>query len=98
MVVQDEVMPKRFWSGPLGVHDDDWLTVWAFLNNRSKSAQATSLLAARIRACKPQIEEMLSYTAKRLGLETDELLRQILDKEINPTDVDGLIGLEDEGE
>ncbi|MGB7314032.1 MAG: hypothetical protein WA939_13960 [Nodosilinea sp.] len=81
-------MPKRFWVGPLGVHDDDWLLVWAWLNNRSKGAQASSLVSFRIRERKSAIREMLEYTAGRMGLEPDELMRQILNKEISPGDVD----------
>jgi hypothetical protein len=38
-------MPKRFPVDPLGEHDNDWLTVWAWLNNRSKSAQVAALIA-----------------------------------------------------
>ncbi|MBE9157872.1 hypothetical protein IQ265_13710 [Nodosilinea sp. LEGE 06152] len=83
-----DTMPKRFWVGPLGVHDDDWLTIWAWLNNRSKSAQAGSLISSRIRANQTQIEAMLSYTADRMGLTPDELRRQILRKEITPGDVE----------
>lgn len=83
-----EVMPKRFWVGPLGVHDDDWLTIWAFLNNRSKSAQAAGLISFRIRERKAAIEEMLNYTAERMGIEPEELRRQILRKEISPGDVE----------
>ena len=79
-------MPKRFWVGPLGVHDDDWLTVWAWLNNRSKNVQASSLLSYRIRERKTSITEMLAYTADRMGLDPDELRRQILSKEISPGD------------
>ncbi|WP_377962898.1 hypothetical protein [Almyronema epifaneia] len=76
-------MAKRFWAGPLGQHDDDWLTVWAWLNNRSKSAQASSVLSYRIRTQRKQIEEMLEYTAQRLGIEPDELRLKILEGEID---------------
>lgn len=81
-------MPKRFWAGPLGVHDDDWLTIWAWLNNRSKTAQASNLISSRIRERQSQIEDMLRYTAERMGIEPDELRRQILQGEIKPGDVD----------
>lgn len=79
-------LPKRFWVGPLGVHDDDWLTVWAWLNNRSKNVQASGLVSYRIRERKEAIKEMLNYTAERMGLEPDELRSQILSKEISPGD------------
>ncbi len=76
-------MPKRFWCGPLGQHDDDWLTVWAWLTSRSKSAQASSLLGARIRAMKPEIQDMLRYTAERLGYTPEELMKRILSGDID---------------
>lgn len=81
-------MPKRFWAGPLGIHDDDWLVIWAWLNNRSKTAQATSVLGYRIRERKAQIQDMLNYTAGRLQMDPDELKRQILAGEIKPGDVE----------
>lgn len=73
------IMSKRFWVGPLGKHDDDWLTVWAWLNNRSKNQQASSVISARIRSNKSEIVEMLQYTAKSLDLTPAQLMAEILD-------------------
>ena len=78
MKVDSTDMPKRFWCAPLGQHDDDWLVVWAWLTRRSKSAQASSIIAARIRALKADIEVMLDHTATRLSLTPDELMAKIL--------------------
>ncbi len=66
-------MPKRFQVGPLGEHDDEWLTAWAALTGRSKSDQATMVLAFRIRDRKQSIQELLEHSAKRRGMEPDEL-------------------------
>jgi hypothetical protein len=72
-------MPKRITLPPLGEHDDDWLRVWAWLNNRSKSAQAAGLISFRIRERKPEIEKMLEYVAKKRGVTPDELFKSILE-------------------
>lgn len=71
-------MPKRFPVGPLGEHDNDWLTVWAWLNNRSKSAQAAAIISFRIRERKAEIAEMLEYVAKKRGVTADELFKSVL--------------------
>ncbi len=78
-MVMDKEMPKRFTIGPLGEHDDDWLTVWSWLNGRTKATQATMVLAYRVRDRKSQIQEMLDYVAKKRGISPNELMKQILD-------------------
>jgi len=72
-------MPKRFPVGPLGEHDNNWLTVWAWLNNRSKSAQVAALISFRIRERKSDIQEMLEYVAKKRGITPKQLFKSILD-------------------
>jgi hypothetical protein len=72
-------MAKRFPVGPLGEHDNDWLTVWAWLNNRSKSAQVAALIGFRIRERKSDIQEMLEYVAKKRGVTPEQLFKSILD-------------------
>jgi hypothetical protein len=72
-------MPKRITLPPLGEHDDDWLRVWAWLNNRSKSTQAAGIISFRIRERKAEIEKMLEYIAKKRSVSPDELFKSILD-------------------
>ncbi|QSJ17176.1 hypothetical protein JYQ62_37000 [Nostoc sp. UHCC 0702] len=79
-------MPKRFPIGPLGEHDDDWLTIWAWLNNRSKSVQAALLIGFGIAEKKPEIERMLEYMAKKRGVTPDELFKSILDGTADSSD------------
>jgi hypothetical protein len=78
-IVTFAIALKRFWVGPLGKHDDDWLTVWAWLNNRSKPEQVSLLLSDSLRRDKPEIESVLEYTAKSLNLTAEQLMNQILD-------------------
>jgi hypothetical protein len=84
-------MPKRITLPPLGEHDDDWLRVWAWLNNRSKSAQAAGLISFRIRERKAEIEKMLEYVAKKRGVTPDELFKNILDGTANSNTDDSAV-------
>jgi hypothetical protein len=70
-------MPKRFTIGPLGFHDDQWLNAWSWLTGRTKASQATLLLSFRVRERKSLIEEMLGFTADKLGITPDELFDAI---------------------
>jgi hypothetical protein len=76
-------MAKRFSVGPLNEHDDDWLTVWAWLNDCSKSAQASSLIGIGINQRKTEIERILEYIAKKREMSPDELFEKILDGTID---------------
>lgn len=80
-------MPKRITLPPLGEHDDDWLRIWAWLNNRSKSSQAAGIVSFRIRERKAEIREMLEYIAQKRGVTPDYLFKSILDGNVdNNTD------------
>jgi hypothetical protein len=72
-----ETMPKRFTIGPLGFHDDQWLTAWAWLTGRTKATQASQLLSFRVRERKGIIQDMLDFTAGKLGVTPDELFDRI---------------------
>ncbi|MBW4657662.1 MAG: hypothetical protein KME15_03235 [Drouetiella hepatica Uher 2000/2452] len=76
-------MPKRFPIGPLSEHDDDWLTVWAWLNTRSKSAQVADLISYGIRERKAEIDDALAYVAKKRGITPEDLFQRILDGTVN---------------
>ncbi len=62
---------------------DDWLTVWAWLNDCSKAAQGASVISFGIRERKSEIERMLEYMAKKRGITSDELFKSILDGTAN---------------
>ncbi|KAM3089879.1 hypothetical protein ACKFKG_31925 [Phormidesmis sp. 146-35] len=74
-------MPKRFTIGPLGEHDDHWLSVWAALTGKSKAALATAVVGVRVKQAKEKIQEMLEHSAKLRGVTPDELFSSIL---VNP--------------
>jgi hypothetical protein len=71
-------MPKRFTIGPLGEHDDHWLSVWAALTGKSKAALATSVVASRVKQYKQTIQELLEHSASLRGMTPDELFSAIL--------------------
>ncbi|PSB64496.1 hypothetical protein C7B61_12155 [filamentous cyanobacterium CCP1] len=71
-------MPKRFTIGPLGEHDDHWLSVWSALAGKSKAALATSVVAGRVKQHKQMIQELLEHSAKLRGMTADELFNAIL--------------------
>jgi hypothetical protein len=71
-------MPKRFAIGPLGEHDDHWLTVWAALTGKSKANLATTLIGLRVREKKTVIQEMLEHCASLRGMTQTELFTAIL--------------------
>jgi len=76
---KDKPMPKRFTIGPLGFHDDQWLNAWAWLTGRTKATQATQLIGFRIRERKSAIQDMLTFTAEKLGVTPDDLFTAIQD-------------------
>jgi hypothetical protein len=71
-------MPKRFTIGPLGEHDDHWLSVWAALTGKSKAALATAVVGVRVKQHKDVIKELLEHSAKLRGMSADELFSAIL--------------------
>jgi hypothetical protein len=72
-------MPKRFTIGPLGEHDDHWLSVWAALTGKSKAALATSVIGVRVKQYKPTIQELLGHSAHLRGMTPDELFSALLE-------------------
>jgi hypothetical protein len=71
-------MPKRFTIGPLGEHDDHWLSVWAALTGKSKASLATSLVGTRVKQNKQTIQELLEHSAKLRGMTPEELFNAVL--------------------
>lgn len=71
-------MPKRFTIGPLGEHDDHWLSVWAALTGKSKAALATAVVGVRVKQNKDTIQELLTHSATLRGMTPEELFSAIL--------------------
>ncbi len=83
---------ERFSISPLGEFYMDVLTVDAWINARSRSIQANSLLCAKLQEREPRVRERVAYLAKKRGISADELWQQILQGEATPMESD-----EDEG-
>jgi hypothetical protein len=71
-------MPKRFTIGPLGEHDDHWLTVWAALIGKSKTNLAAALIGLRVREKKEMLQDMLEYSARLRGMTPESLFNALL--------------------
>ena len=76
--LRNERMTKRITLPPLGEHDDDWLTILAWLYSRSRGSQAAALVSAGIVEQKAEIEKMLDYMARKRGITTEQLIKGIL--------------------
>ena len=75
---------ERFSISPLGEFYMDVLTVDAWINARSRSIQANSLLCAKLQEREPCLRERVAYLAKKRGISADELWQQILQGEATP--------------
>lgn len=62
----------------LGEYYQDLLTIDAFIAGRTPSAQAGSLLCAKLQEREPRIKERLEYLANKRGITVEELTSQIL--------------------
>lgn len=87
---------ERFSIAPLGEFYMDVLTVDSWINARSRSIQATSLLCAKLQEREPRVRERIAYLAKKRGVSGDELWAQILQGKATPMD-DGEIESDTEG-
>jgi len=71
-------MTKRITLPPLGEHDDDWLTILAWLYGRSRASQAAALISVGVAEQKTEVATMLEYMAQKRGITVDELIKSIL--------------------
>lgn len=77
---------ERFSIAPIGEFYMDVLTVDSWINARSRSIQATSLLCAKLQEREPRVRERVNYLAKKRGVSGDELWAQILQGSAAPMD------------
>ncbi|MDB9527844.1 hypothetical protein PN498_17750 [Oscillatoria sp. CS-180] len=75
-----EPMPRRerFSISPIGEYYRDLLEIDAWINARTASAQANSLLCAKLQERETRIKERVAYLAKKRGITADEMWVQIL--------------------
>ncbi|MGV0026736.1 hypothetical protein [Phormidesmis priestleyi] len=71
-------MTKRITLPPLGEHDDDWVTILAWLYSRSRSSQAAALISVGVAEQKAEVESMLEYIAQKRSITVGELVKSIL--------------------
>ncbi|MTJ50670.1 hypothetical protein [Dolichospermum sp. UHCC 0259] len=71
----------------LGEYYQDLLTIDAFIAGRTPSAQAGSLLGAKLQEREPKIKERLQYLATKKGVTVEELTASILNGSTDNDDV-----------
>ena len=85
-------MPRRerFSISPIGEYYMDLLTVDSWINARTNSTQANSLLCAKLQERESRIRERVEYLAKKRGVSTSDMWVQILKGEaedLSPEDI-----------
>lgn len=73
-------MPRRerFSIAPIGEFYRDLLEVDAWINARTASTQANSLLCSKLQEREGRIRERVSYLAKKRGISPEEMWLQIV--------------------
>ena len=81
---------KRLQVPALGEYYDDLLHIDSWINNRTKVAQAQSLLCAKIQERESRIKERVAYLARKRGIGETEMWHQILSGKAEAISVDDL--------
>lgn len=68
----------RFTIAPLGEFYEDFLTVDAWINNRTTATQANSLLCAKLMQRQAEIRDRVEYLAEKREISAKEMWAQIL--------------------
>lgn len=91
-------MPRRerFSISPIGEFYMDLLTVDSWINARTNSTQANSLLCAKLQERESKIRERITYLAKKRGIPPDEMWFQILKGEAEDLTPEEIQPIEDE--
>ena len=71
----------------IGEYYQDMLTIDAFIAGRTPSAQAGSLLGAKLQEREPKIKERLQYLATKKGVTVEELTASILNGSTDNDDI-----------
>lgn len=92
LAIKRSTMPRRerFSISPIGEFYRDLLEVDAWINARTTSNQATSLLCAKLQEREDRIRERVTYLAKKRGISSDEMWVQILKgeaEELTPSEI-----------
>lgn len=73
----------------------DLLSVDAWINARSASAQANSLLCAKLQEREARIKERVAYLAKKRGISPEEMWIQILKGEADDLSPEEIVSEQD---
>ena len=68
----------RLQVAPLGEYYEDLLAVDAWIDDRTKSAQANTLLCNTLQEREPMLRERVAYLAKKRGIDPQEFWIEIL--------------------
>lgn len=68
----------RFTIAPLGEFYEDFLTVDAWINNRTTATQANLLLCAKLMQRQTEIRDRVEYLAEKREISAKEMWAQIL--------------------
>jgi hypothetical protein len=82
-----ENMPKatdRFYINYIGECYDDALVVEAILKNRTKAAEAASLLCAKLQEREARRNYMVQYLANKRGISFEDMWNQLLTGKYEP--------------
>lgn len=69
---------NRETIAPIGEYYSDLLAIDAHISGKTKSAQATSLLCAKLQEREELIEKRLKYLAGKRGISVDDFRSEIL--------------------
>ncbi|MEA5497365.1 hypothetical protein VB834_01810 [Limnoraphis robusta Tam1] len=69
---------ERLLIAAIGEYYLDLLNIDAWINQRARSTQASSLLCSKLMQREPIIRERVAYLAKKRGISSDEMWFQIL--------------------
>lgn len=86
---------ERFSIAPIGEFYRDLLEIDSWINARTASTQANSLLCAKLQEREPKIRERVAYLARKRGISTEEMWVQILKGEAVDLLPDEFVGLEE---
>jgi hypothetical protein len=84
---------ERFSIAPIGEFYRDLLEIDAWINARTASTQANSLLCGKLQEREDRIKDRVAYLAKKRGISPDEMWVQILKGEaqdLNPDEIQPL--------
>lgn len=85
---------ERFSIAPIGEYYRDLLEVDSWINARTASTQANSLLCSKLQEREQRIKNRVEYLAKKRGITSDEMWIQILKGQAEDLKPDEIVDLD----